>query len=121
MPGLDEVYVYLRGLWLFVARPEEAPRHLDGSLRGFWRSFWAMAYCIPPILLSWSSYRMSWLAGQGENASTGPGFFLSLAAIEILVWIIPMIGMALVMISAGQSRAFAVLVAQNWLMSRPAG
>lgn len=117
MPQLDEVFYYLRGLWLMLVQPAAGLRHLDFSWRGLWRSFWAMLYCLPPILMSWAAIRMEYLSIRPANATTGPDFFFKLAVLEAVVWIVPILAMAAVMMAAGfASRIVAILVTYNWMM-----
>ena len=117
MPQLEEVLYYLRGLWLALTKPEEGLRHLDFSYRGLVRSIWSILYCLPPILMSWAAYRMDYLSIRPSTASTGPEFFLKLAFVEIVVWIVPVVAMTGVLVAAGfSSRIVPVLVTYNWLM-----
>ncbi len=116
MPQIDEVLFYLRGLWLILFNPAEGARRLDLSPRGFIRSFWAIAYCAPPILLSWAAYRFDYLAGRPVGTTTGPDFFLKLGMVELLTWLVPLVAIGAVMVAAGfGDRLFDVLVTFNWL------
>lgn len=117
MPGLEEVFAYMRGLWLSLANPQDGLRHLDMTWRGFKRSFWAILYCVPPMLLAWADFRLRWLTTQPKGTSTGPDFFAKLAVIELSAWLFSVIGIVLILAAAGRIRsAVPVIVVNNWLM-----
>ncbi len=116
MPRIEEVLFTLEGLWLMLSDPRQGESRLDGSLRGFLRSFWAFAYCLPPILLSWASYRRDYLAAAPKGTVTGVEFFAKLAVLEMSVWIIPLIAIGAIMAQSSHlNRSLTVLVAFNWL------
>ena len=117
MPSLDEVFHQLRGLWLVVLEPAEGLKQLDLGPSGALRSFWAFVWCLPPILVSWASYRLGYLDGKPEGTATGAGFFLKLGVIELSNWLVPLLAVAGVMLAVGMVRRLsAVIVAFNWMM-----
>lgn len=116
MPRLEDVLFTLEGLWLMLSDPRAGTNRLDGSLRGFIRSFWAFAYCLPPILLSWAVYRRDYLAAAPKGTGTGIDFFAKLAVLEVSVWILPLIAIGAIMAQSSHlNRSFTVLVTFNWL------
>lgn len=116
MPGFDEVRLYLRGLWLLILGDPAGFRLLDLSARGSLRSFWAIVWCLPPIVLSWLSVRMAFLQAMPPETEAGPVFFVRLAMSELLGWLAPVLLSGLVVALAGLGDRFNPLVAAtNWL------
>lgn len=116
MPRLEEVECYLRGLWLLLIGRSEGFGWLDFSERGFWRSWWAIVYCLPPIFLNWAGSRIYYLSTMPEGTVAGPAFIAKLAALDASVWITSYLALAVVMSLSGyRSRVSAVVIAINWL------
>ncbi|MBL0370427.1 hypothetical protein JJB09_00150 [Rhizobium sp. KVB221] len=116
MPGLDELFRYFRGLWLLGMGKPEGFAWLDLTERGFWRSWWAVGFCLPPMLLSWAGFRLYYLAMMPEGTSLGAFFFAKLLAVEIGNWVVPYIALAVVMSLAGLRAVIpVVMIALNWL------
>lgn len=116
MPRLEEVGYYLQGLWLLLTGKPEGFQYLDFSERGFWRSWWAILFCLPPTFLSWASFRFYYLGQAPEGAQAGPAFFAKLAVIESANWLMPLLMVLIVARLAGFGRAAVPLViAFNWL------
>jgi hypothetical protein len=116
MPRLEEVGYYMQGLWLLLTGKAEGFQYLDFTERGFWRSWWAVLFCLPPTLLSWASFRLYFLAQAPQGTSTGPFFFLKLAAVEAANWLVPVLTILVLGRIAGLSRAaLPLVIAFNWL------
>lgn len=116
MPGLEELFRYFRGLWLLGMGKTEGFAWLDMSERGFWRSWWSVVYCLPPMMLSWAGFRLYYLAMMPEGASLDVYFFVKLLAVEVANWIVPYLALAVVMSLAGfGAEILMVLIALNWL------
>ena len=116
MPRLEEVGYYLRGLWLLISGKPDGFRYFDFSERGFWRSWWAILYCLPPTLLSWAAFRAYYLLQSAEGAATGPSFFVRLAMVEAANWLIPLLIVLVMSRIAGFGQAaLPLIIAFNWL------
>jgi hypothetical protein len=116
MPRLEEVQYYLHGLWLLLRGNAEGLSWLDFSERGFWRSWWALVYCLPPMLLNWSGVRLYYLSSMPKGTVAGPDFFAKLVAVDASVWTVSYLALAVVMTIAGYSpRIAAVITTVNWL------
>lgn len=116
MPGLEEVRIYLRGLWLLILGDPAGFRMLDLTPRGSLRSFWAFVWCLPAILLSWISIRMTYLEAMPPGTQAGGLFFFRLALAEGIGWMIPVLLTGLLLSIAGFGDRFNALVAAaNWL------
>lgn len=116
MPSIREVEHYLTGLWLLLRNNPKGLTYLDLSDRGVLRSFWAIVWSAPSILISWIWWRKTYLNGMPEGAEAGPVFYLRLAMIEAANWIVPLIlvGLLCLMLRIG-ARFSVIVVASNWL------
>lgn len=116
MPRLEEIGYYLRGLWLLLTGRPEGFQYLDFSERGFWRSWWAILFCLPPTLLSWASFRIYYLAQAPEGTVTHPSFFAKLVVVEAMNWLIPLLVVLVMARIAGMAQAaLPLIIAFNWL------
>lgn len=116
MPGREEVYCYLYGLWLLVRGRSEGFQWLDLSDRGFWRSWWAIVYCAPPILLDLLGSRAVYLQGMPENTHLGNGFWSGLLFLDLLSWTAPYAILFAAMAAGGYASRFRpAVILLNWL------
>lgn len=116
MPRLEEVRFYLRGLMLLVMQDRQGLRHFDFSDCGMMRSFWAIVWCIPPILISWVWRRAIYMQGMPEGFSPGAAFYIRLAMVETANWLTPLVLAGLLAFALGAARLFpALVVVTNWL------
>ena len=116
MPQLEEVESYIRGLWMLFRGNAEGFRWLDISARGFWRSFWAIAYCVPPIILSWIAFRSSYLGLLPVGAPVADLFYFKLLVIELAGWFVPCAALiALSQLTGNGAMAVPLVIATNWL------
>jgi hypothetical protein len=116
MPRLEEVGYYMQGLWLLLVGKAEGFQYLDFSERGFWRSWWAILFCLPPTLLSWASFRIYFLTQMPQGTPAGPVFFAKLAIVEAANWLIPLlVVLVLARIAGFASVALPMIIAFNWL------
>ena len=82
MPTLKEVEFYLRGLWLLFKQDPSGFSYLDLTDRGAVRSFWAILWALPAILISFAWWRLLYLQGLPEDTGPGAVFFFRLALVE---------------------------------------
>lgn len=116
MPGLEEVRHYMRGLVLLMRHDPQGLRHFDFTDRGMMRSFWAILWCLPPILISWVWRRSLFMEGMPSDFEPGSIFYLRLAMVEAANWVTPVVLAGLLAFAVGASRVFpAVVVVNNWL------
>ncbi len=115
MPGLEEVLFYLRGILELVRRNPAGWRNLDLTPRGVNRSFWAMAWCLPGLLISWLAWRATFVQYGGEG-DTGVMFIARLALLDLVVWMVQIIIAAALLVYIKKGHHFnAMVVATNWL------
>ena len=116
MPLRSEVALYLRGLWLLFLGNHTGGHYLDLTDRGMMRSFWAIVWCLPAMAISWYWWHLNFLAQGPSGIRTGLPFFMRLALIEIICWLIPvlLIGMLLIAFSA-REKFPALVTVTNWL------
>jgi hypothetical protein len=116
MPSYHEVRLYMSGLWLLVKGDAQGFRLLDISDRGVTRSFWAYLWCLPAMAVSWNWMRLSLLRASPPDTHVGAVFFLRLAMIEAINWVIPLVLIGALCLLLGLARKFpAIVVAMNWL------
>jgi hypothetical protein len=116
MPRLEEVQYYFRGLWLLLMGRLEGFGWLDFSERGFWRSWWAVVYCLPAMMLSWAGLRMYYLSTMPAGAAAGPTYVAKLITVDAATWIISYLALAIAMLLSGYaSRILPMIIAINWL------
>lgn len=116
MPPSSEVAFYLRGLWLLFLGKKEGLRLLDISDRGMLRSFYAALWCLPSMALSWYWWHEAYLSGMPEGVRTGAIFFVRLAIVEAICWMVPLVLIGLLLVAFGvRDRFQAIIVVANWL------
>lgn len=116
MPPLSEVAIYLRGLWLLFLGNKEGLRLLDITDRGLLRSFYAALWCLPSMALSWYWWHEAYLSGLPEGVHTGAIFFIRLAIVEAICWMVPLILIGVLLYAFGARGKFqAIIVVANWL------
>lgn len=116
MPSYAEVRLYLSGLWLLIKGDAQGFRLLDVSDRGMMRSFWAFVWCLPAVFLSWIWLRSLLVQNIPPGTRLGGMFFVRVAMLEVLNWLLPIVLAALICLFMGIHRKFpAIVVAINWL------
>ena len=116
MVGPGEVRTYVIGAWMLARNDARGFSRLDLTADGFWRSFAAILYALPAFLVSWVNYRDAYVEAAGPVARTGLGFFLRLALIDILNWLVPILVVALIAAPLGLAANFGRwVIASNWL------
>ncbi|WP_159946175.1 hypothetical protein [Rhizobium sp. 18065] len=116
MPTLKEVEFYLMGLWLLFKKDAAGFTYLDLSDRGALRSFWAIGWALPAILVSFIWWQMLFVGTLPEGVGVGGLFYFRLVMVEAMNWILPVIlvGVLCWMIGIGEKFA-SIVVAANWL------
>lgn len=116
MPGFREVQYYLAGLWLLIRLDARGFRYLDMSERGVNRSFWAMAWCLPPMGISWLWWRQAFLRSMPPEADVDFAFYFRLGLVELANWFVPLVFAGLLLLAFRMGERFApVVVSINWL------
>ena len=116
MPLLDEVLVYIKGLWLLIQGDREGYRWLDISEDGLWRSFTAMLWSLPALAVGWASWRLYYLSAMPSGTTVGFGFFVKLMITDLAGWLLPIALTAILARPLGFSIfVVPVIVTTNWL------
>lgn len=116
MPLFNEVWLYLTGLWLLAKGDRQGFDLLDLSDRGLKRSFWAIAWCLPPMLISWNWARLAVLEASPPGTKLGLPFFIKLGLIDGMNWIVPLVLVAVLCLLLDlRGRFTAIVVISNWL------
>lgn len=115
MPGLEEVLYYLHGILALIRGKPAGWKHFDLSPNGVSRSFWAIGWSLPGMLVSWISWRGSYLQ-YGGGGDTGVLFFFRISMLDMTVWMLQILIAAMLLIYLKQGRHFnAMVVGTNWL------
>jgi hypothetical protein len=113
LPG-EDIQQALAGAWRLMNGKADGLRLLDLSADGFWNSFFAMVVASPARLVFWVAIAAE-LAKDPEAFSSRLSILAGLAVIEVGVWTIPILALALVAPRAGLGNRFvAYVVASNW-------
>jgi len=116
MPSFAEIRLYVSGLWLLIKGDAQGFRKLDLTDRGMLRSFWAVIWCLPPMLISWNWARLAVLEDSPPGTKLGLPFFFKLGLIDGINWIVPLILVAILcMVLDLRSRFPAIVTISNWL------
>ncbi|POO56918.1 hypothetical protein [Agrobacterium rosae] len=116
MPSRSELALYMRGLWLLFLGDPAGGRLLDLTDRGMARSFYAALWCLPSMALSWYWWHEAYLSVLPKGVGTGAIFFLRLAMVEAICWMVPLILIGILLVALGSKGKFpAIVVVANWL------
>jgi hypothetical protein len=116
MPQLDEIGIYLKGVWLLLQGKREGFDWLDLSATGVWRSFAAILWCLPAMAVSWAAWRMFYLANMPDGTEAGLAFIAKLFVVDVATWILPVVLIAALATPLGYAEALAaIIVITNWL------
>jgi hypothetical protein len=88
MPSYHEVRLYLGGLWLLIRGDARGLRPFDISDEGVLRSFWAVAWCAPALIVGWIFRRMEYLRHFPQREDYSFIFFLKMLVLEAAQWLI---------------------------------
>lgn len=116
MPPLEEVLHYLTGIRLLVWQNMRGLQWLDLTERGFYRSFWALAWCFPLMIPNWIWWHGIFNDYTVPGAVPGLLFYFRMALIELSLWMLPYLSIGLVLFLRGTGSRFeTVVIAMNWL------
>ncbi|KQS81120.1 hypothetical protein ASG25_06380 [Rhizobium sp. Leaf384] len=116
MPQLEDIGIYLKGVWMLVLGKPEGFDWLDLSAAGVWRSFAAILWCLPAMAVSWSAWRMFYLINMPEGTTAGLAFIAKLFIVDVATWILPILLIVVLARPLGYGQALgAIIVVTNWL------
>ncbi|EUC00438.1 hypothetical protein PMI07_003724 [Rhizobium sp. CF080] len=115
MPSYHEVRLYFGGLWLLIRGDARGLRPFDISDEGVLRSFWAIAWCAPALIVGWIFRRMEYLRHFPQREDYSFIFFLKMLVLEAAYWLVP----AAALIALGFVLRFMplvpiLMVVRNW-------
>lgn len=116
MPRLEEVVYYLHGLWLLLKGRPEGFQYLDISERGFWRSWWALVYCLPPTLLSYAALKLQLASFGAASMQIGNEVYFKAAVVDygsVLISVVIFFWVARV--GGFGQYAVPIVIVLNWL------
>lgn len=83
----------------------------DLTWRGLVRSFWAFAWCLPALAVTWASWRLYYLSRMPAETQVGPDFFVKLAFVDLIGWLLPLALLAVLAV-----RLFANMMAGHTVL-----
>ncbi|MBP1858076.1 hypothetical protein [Rhizobium herbae] len=116
MPQIEEIGIYIKGLWLLILGDRSGFDWLDISASGVWRSFAAFLWCLPAMAVGWGAWRLFYLAQMPDGTETGLVFILKLFLVDTVIWIVPLIIIAALAKPLGYGAMLApIVITTNWL------
>lgn len=112
MIDADYVQSHVSAAWRIMATAKgDALARMDISADGFWLSFWSILIAMPPMLLSWVAAAPDFAAADDSYSSV----VLRLGFADLVSWILPLAGLAMVSSLIGMRQRFApYVIATNW-------
>jgi hypothetical protein len=112
MPPAADIQSYLAGAGRLMLGRDDGMARFDLSADGFWNSFFAMVVAFPAFTVNWVAAANA----LGEPELGGRfALVLRLAVIDVVAWVLPLLGLALVARQIGIAQRFvAYVVATNW-------
>ncbi len=116
MIGGDEIVRALKGSWRLLLGDARGMAFFDLTIGGFWRSFAAMALCLPMPVVELSAQRLLPVAARvGPQTLEGPLYWVGGFAAYVLTWIAFPVLLAVVAKPLGLARVYVpYMVARNW-------
>ena len=111
MAGTSEIQRNLAGAWRLMTGRADGLRLLDLSADGFWDSFMAIPVALPALAIGWIVSANGLVDGESGRLS----IVLTLAIVDLVVWIAPLIVFVVAAPQLGLSdRVSQLVVAYNW-------
>lgn len=117
MPSFEEVQYYFSAVWRTMTGHPEALNDLNTDADGFWRSFYAILISLPPMLIGWVEIAARLTEGTEGGDATALRLIntVKLGAIDMIVWLLPLLIIGFLSRSLGLERRFSTyVVATNW-------
>ena len=116
MPQIEEIGAYLKGVWLLILGDRSGFDWLDITVTGVWRSFAAFLWCLPAMAVGWAAWRLFYLEQMPTGTETGLGFILKLFLVDMTMWIVPLVLVAVLAKPLGYGEMLAsIIISTNWL------
>ena len=114
MIDFDYGFFHIERVWRIIRGDEAALEEMDISSDGFWRSFAAIIWALPALFFAWV-FDARDLMIQGVEM-TMVRIVIYSAAIEMLLWFLPVFVLAFVLKPIGFSQRYShLIIARNWL------
>ena len=114
MPSAEEIHQYLHGAWRTMLGRTDGLHELDLTVDGFWNSFFAIVVALPALIVNWVTIADSYgdVAVDFEDRFA---IFIRLAVIDLVAWLLPLAGLALVAPRLRLADRYVhYVVASNW-------
>lgn len=114
MPSADDIQIHLAGAWRLMSGKPDGIRMLDVSADGFWNSFFAIVIALPAMGVGWVTVANDF-ALLGDGAPGRLTILVTLAFVDMMAWILPLVALAVVARPLGVADRFVhLVVANNW-------
>jgi hypothetical protein len=115
MPSYHEVRLYLGGIWLLIRGDARGLRPFDISDAGVLRSFWAIAWCAPALVVGWIFRRLEYVHHFPHHTDYSFVFFFKMLLVEAAQWAVPTVAIiALGFILRFMPLVPILIVIRNW-------
>ena len=114
MNFFDYAFHHMTCVIRLVRGEQAAWADMDISADGFWRSFGAIMAAIPALFFAWV-VEARHLQADGVAGTTG-SIVARMAVLELVFWILPIVGLAIALRLLGMSDRFThLIISRNWL------
>lgn len=111
MADMNDIQRSLAGAWRLMTGRADGLRLLDISADGFWNSFFAIPVALPALAVGW----LMAANGIADDGSGRLPIVLTLAVVDLSVWVVPLVAFVLAAPQFGLSdRVAHLVVAYNW-------
>ena len=111
MADMNDIQRSLLGAWRLMTGRADGLRLLDISADGFWNSFFAIPVALPALAIGW----LMAANGIAEDGGGRLPIVLTLAVVDLSVWVVPLVAFVLAAPQFGLSdRVAHLVVAYNW-------
>lgn len=94
MPPFHDVRFHLEGLWLLIQSDARGLQRFDISDAGLLRSFQAILWCVPAILVGWVFQRIAYFRTYPYGGESLTTFVTKMIVIEAAQWGLPVLCLA---------------------------
>mgnify|MGYP001457226079 CR=1 FL=1 len=111
MADMNDIQRSFAGAWRLMTGRADGLRLLDISADGFWNSFFAIPVALPALAIGWIMAANGIAEGGGGRLP----IVLTLAVVDLSVWVVPLVAFVLAAPQFGLSdRVAHLVVAYNW-------
>jgi hypothetical protein len=115
MPPFHDVRFHLEGLWLLIQTDARGLQRFDISDAGVFRSFQAVLWCAPAILVGWIFHRVAYFRAYPNGGESLTTFLTKMIVLEAVNWALPVLCLtALALALQFRPLLRTLIVTRNW-------